>query len=154
MAFTITAIIALVALVLTIIELGLTGYLVSVAYGWWGGYGFHDSRAGFMLFCSIWTLLVLIYLLLASTVMARIRHHIVVLVLEGLTMLFWFAGSIALAVLTPATSCNGHHYCDVMKAAVAFGFFLWAAFTALLVMDILAWRRGGSTHTKPSTQYV
>lgn len=125
MAFSITAIIALVALVLTIIELGLTGYLVSVAYGWWGGYAFHDSRAGFMLFASIWTFLVLIYLLLATTILPRIRHHIVVLVLEALTMLFWFAGSIALAVITPATTCGGNHYCDVLKAAVAFGFFLW-----------------------------
>lgn len=158
MAFSIVSIIAIVGVVLSIIELGLSGWLVSVSVGWWGTPGFYDARANFMVFASVWSLLVLAYIGLSTTILPRIYHRIATLALEAITMIFWFAGSIALAVLAPPTACGANHYCDTLKAAVAFGFFLWLTFLALMILDIMGVMRGRNSHVgKPTTypqQYV
>lgn len=52
-----------------------------------------------MVFVSVWTLLVLIYLALAPRFFSAFAHPMAMLGLDALTMLFWFAGFIALAVL-------------------------------------------------------
>lgn len=116
MAYGFVPIIHIVAAVLAVIELGLTAYVVSALF-------FSTDRANFMLFNSIWTLLVLAYVGVAPLYYTRIFHRLASLALEAITMLFWFAGSIALAVVS-----NGHCgsiFCGAVKAAVAFGFFLW-----------------------------
>ena len=51
-----------------------------------------------MVFVSVWTLLILLYLSLAPRFIASVAHPIAMLALDALTMLFWFAGFIALAV--------------------------------------------------------
>jgi hypothetical protein len=43
---------------------------------------------------------------------------------EGLTMVFWFAGFLALAVWLGNRVCFGH-VCSAAKAAAAFGAFAW-----------------------------
>ena len=52
-----------------------------------------------MIFVSVWTLLILIYLALAPRFFSAFAHPMAMLGLDALTMLFWFAGFIALAVL-------------------------------------------------------
>jgi len=145
MRFTAVVILAGVAAVLAIIELGLTGYLV--------GLGYPGSQIGFMLFNSLWSLVVLAYVGLTPVYYDRIFNRIVAFGLEVVTLSFWFAGSIALAVLVPAsTPCGVGVPCNSTKAAIAFGFFLWVAFTGIAVIDGLEVRRisrGGGGVTKP-----
>ena len=89
-----------------------------------------------MVFVAVWTLLVLIYLGLAPKFFSRFAHVHAILALDALTMLFWFAGFIALAVLYHDivdvanfeyfTGCGAlGDYCGVSEAAVVFGAFEW-----------------------------
>lgn len=120
----------IVAVVFSIIELGLTAYVVSLYDGtynngyYWSG-SWSPDRVNFMLFNSIWSLLVLAYIGLTPLYMTSIFHRLAALGLEVVTMIFWFAGSVALAVFIGVPRCHGNSWCGSIQAAVAFGFFLW-----------------------------
>lgn len=82
-----------------------------------------------MLFTSIWTLLAVAYLTLAPTRFPRAAHKFAIAAVEFLTMLFWFAAFIAVAVLWRDIywGWSGHgtvHNCGI--AAIVFGAFLWS----------------------------
>lgn len=99
-----------------------------------------------MVFNSVWSILVLIYVGVIPLVASRLFHKLVSLALNALTMLFWFAGSIALAVrYGPSVYCGGNNICGSTKAAIAFGFFLWAIFTGLTIIDALGSFRNRGT---------
>ena len=102
-----------------------------------------------MVFVAVWTLLVLIYLGLAPKFFSRFAHVHAILALDALTMLFWFAGFIALAVLYHDivdvanfeyfTGCGAlGDYCGVSEAAVVFGAFEW------YVPKFFLWQGGGN----------
>ncbi|TQV97042.1 hypothetical protein V2A60_000310 [Cordyceps javanica] len=131
----ISTIVHAVLVLLLIIELGLTAYLVSRSGG-------NESRFNFMLFNSLWTLVIIVYTGLVKRAFSRLYHAIVGLALLAITAIFWFAGSIAIAARIPIR-CHGFHDCQVAQAATAFGFFLWAITTALAVIEGLG-SRGGS----------
>lgn len=147
MAFEMLTIVHIVAFIFSIIELGLSAYATSSFETWWV-----SPTLNFMVFNSIWSILVLIYVGVIPLVASRVFHKIVSFGLNALTALFWFAGSIALAVRYGAqVSCGLNTVCGSAKAAIAFGFFLWAIFTALAVIDGLGSFRNrglkGSAHT-------
>lgn len=137
MEFGIFTIIHAVLAVFLIIELGLTAYCVDITtHHWWS----HTPASwAFMLFNTIWSILVLIYIAVVSTFFARGFNSLVALVLEGITTIFWFAGSIAMAT----TVVN-----DTPAAAVAFGFLIFALFAGLFAYDLLGFMRsrGHSAH--------
>lgn len=99
---------------------------------WWGG---APSQFAFMLFTTIWSILVLVYIAVTPVVLPSLFIPIVSLGLLALTMLFWFAGSIAMAVLIGVPDCNGNNFCQSAQAGVAFGFFNWIIFTGLTVLE-------------------
>lgn len=104
-------------------------------------YIYSPSSDNFMVFASVWTLLILIYLALAPRFFSAFAHPAAMLGLDALTMLFWFAGFIALAVFYHQTNdvyvgdvdddvvyhacgiIGG--YCKEVEAAVVFGAFEW-----------------------------
>ncbi|KAM4055912.1 membrane-associating domain-containing protein [Hirsutella rhossiliensis] len=154
MGFGISTILHGVLAFFIVIELGLTGYMVSVTDDDWSR---TPSRFSFMLFNSIWSILVLAYIALTPRFLERFYHGLVALGLLAVTTLFWFAGSIALAVWIGVGRCRGNHFCQSIQAAVAFGFFIWALFTALAVLAGLGAFRGGAradTTRKPSQPVV
>ncbi|RYP82582.1 hypothetical protein DL770_005547 [Monosporascus sp. CRB-9-2] len=130
----------IVAAVFSIIELGLTAYIAS-ALGWelWR---VSVPRVNFMVFNSVWSLLVLAYVGLSPLYFPRLSHRLVATGLNCATAIFWFAGSIALAVWAGG---------GIGGAATAFGFFLWAIFTFLAVLGVLEARGTSSTVKTPST---
>lgn len=65
----------------------------------WSYYSYSPSSINFLIFVSVWTLLALIYLILAPMRFQRYAHKYAILGIEAITMLFWFAGFIALAAL-------------------------------------------------------
>lgn len=104
--------------VLSIIELGLTAYVANATAG------FIDSN-NFLVFCSVWTLLALVYLVVAPRFgPAVIFHRFVPPILLAVTTLFWFAGSVAAAARLGAPRCHDS-VCSSFQAAIAFGFFIW-----------------------------
>ncbi|KAK2608575.1 hypothetical protein QQS21_002922 [Conoideocrella luteorostrata] len=136
---------------LNIISLALLAYVInSWRGGYYSGYIYYYygtlSSVNFMLFNTIWTLLVLVYLGVVPHVAAALYHGIIALALLAITTLFWFAGSIALAVFVGARDCVGSGICSVYKAAqaaTAFGFFIWIMFTVLLVFELLGFLKHG-----------
>jgi hypothetical protein len=80
-----------------------------------------------MLFTSVWTLLAVAYLLLAPTRFPRAAHKFAIAGVEFLTMLFWFASFVAVAVLWRdiywGRGQGTFHNCGV--AAIVFSAFLW-----------------------------
>ncbi|KAK4246487.1 hypothetical protein C7999DRAFT_15400 [Corynascus novoguineensis] len=135
-----------VTAVFAIIELGITAYLVSPLWG-------TPSVLSFMLFNSIWSLLVLAYLFLTPLYFAHFFHGVAALAIEWITMIFWFAGSIALAAWWGAPRCAGNTFCGSTEAAIAFGFFIWVLFAFLVFVDTWAFLRGrgqgSAAHPKP-----
>lgn len=131
MAYGFVPIVHLVAVVLSIIELGLTAFDVSVFHGYFYNDGvYYDgdsspSQLNFMLFNSIWSLAVLAYIGITPLFMAHFFYKLASLALESITMLFWFAGSIAVAIWLGVPNCGGDTSCGAFQAAVVFGFFLW-----------------------------
>lgn len=136
MALTWLTIIHAVAAVFTIIELGLTAYVASAFHwGWWSS---SPSQVNFMVFNSVWSLLVLAYVGITPIYMTSVFHKLAALVLNVITTIFWFAGSIALAVsIGGPWRCGGDTFCGSAEAAIAFGFFLWALFMVLTIVDAL-----------------
>ncbi|CAG8981323.1 hypothetical protein HYALB_00005123 [Hymenoscyphus albidus] len=124
-----------------VIELGLTAYIVSRYYGNWS-----PSQVDFLLFCSIWTLLILIYLVLAPIRFARFAHKYAILGAEFVTMIFWFAGFIAFAVLLNDWGCDSRwSYCKSSQAAAVFGAFEWLLFLVSTVFSAMhCWSTRGS----------
>jgi len=127
--------------VLAIIVLGLTGYTISVT-----NQVYNDSSdpVNFLLFCGLWAIIALAYLYLMPMVLAKWHHPYAALAVEALTVLFWFAGWIALAVLVNG-SCvsfytNIERACQCAKAAVAMGCFSWVTWTVTLVFVVRAFR--------------
>ncbi|KAH7324342.1 hypothetical protein B0I35DRAFT_406159 [Stachybotrys elegans] len=134
-----------------LIELGLVAALVDSWDNWyWNSHT--PSEHSFLLFTVIWSILVVIYLALIPRFATRFFHTLVALGLLVVTTIFWFAGSIALAVVTPGWGC-GTLDCGVAIAAVVFGFFIWAIFVGLTVVDTLTFMRsrGHTAHADTTT---
>ncbi|KYK54392.1 hypothetical protein DCS_06350 [Drechmeria coniospora] len=144
----ITLILYAVLGVFLIIELGLTSYVVSKTNigGWW--WSTTPSSIAFLLFCTIWSILILIYLVIAHIV-EQLFHSLVALVLLVITTIFWFAGSIAVAAYIGVPHCSGDWCTPIQtaQAAVAFGFFIWIIFTVLTVFTGMSAFRGGARKT-------
>lgn len=114
-------------------------------------WGDSPSQFAFMLFCAIWSLLVLGYLVASTFFLAHGHQGLVTLTLVGITCLFWFAGSIAMADFIGVPDCDGNNFCQSAQAGVAFGFFIWAIFTALTVLSAMSFM-GGRGATVDSTR--
>jgi hypothetical protein len=148
-----------VAAVLCVIELGLTGYVASRFDGFVGGSS--PDSVNFMVFNSVWSLLVLVYIGFVPLYYDRFFHKLISLGLESITCLFWFAGSIAMAAKFGNPTCGTDTSCGTVKAGIAFGFFIWLIFCALVAIDTLNLFRtrrtavtadGAHAHPKPAAQ--
>lgn len=130
----------------------LTNFVVVSVFdrSWWSR---APSSFCFLLFCAVWSIVMLIYLALVPLFFARLYHNLAALVILGLTTLFWFAGSIAMADHIGVPHCGGDTYCQSAQAAVAFGFFIWAIFTGLTILEFLGFSRsrgpGAHADSKP-----
>ncbi|KAH7069178.1 marvel domain-containing protein [Paraphoma chrysanthemicola] len=140
-----------VQVVFSIIVLGLTAYLVdryNGPYGW----NWSPHSVNFMLFTSVWTLLAVAYLVLTPTRFPRAAHKFAIGAVEFLTMLFWFAAFVAVAVRWGDSwwgyGGKGTFYgCGV--AAIVFSAFLWLTFVATTVLAALHIRRTPRNDNSP-----
>jgi hypothetical protein len=74
----------------------------------------------------VWTILALIYLIVVPWRFSNtVAHHkFAILGVEAVTMIFWFAGFIALAVFLSGRLCYGK-VCNCAKAGAVIGAFEW-----------------------------
>ncbi|KAK5140595.1 membrane-associating domain-containing protein [Cryomyces antarcticus] len=147
MALNLTLPLRIVQALFALIMLGLTGYVAHWWSGWYHAYS--PSQINFLLFTAIWTVFALLYLTLAPWKLPTAAHKFAILAAEALTMLFWFAGWVALAVFLSNRVCFGH-VCSAAKAAAVFGAFEWLLFAATTVMAAMhVFRTRGTGTTKP-----
>ncbi|KAI5458252.1 membrane-associating domain-containing protein [Mariannaea sp. PMI_226] len=143
MAVGLISIAYIVLLVFLIIELGLLAYLVDIFFD-------SPSSYNFMLFNTVWSFLILAYLVVATVFITRIYHGLVALGLLVVTTIFWFSGSIAMAAWLGAPTCHSTP-CSSAQAAIAFGFFIWAIFMGLTIVEGLGFMRGRSSSSHVET---
>ncbi|KAF7946600.1 hypothetical protein EAE96_009595 [Botrytis aclada] len=134
MAFAFTLPLRIVQAVFSIIVLGLMAYAADAWSYWWS-----PDSVNFLVFTAVWTILALIYLIVAPTHFPTAAHKYGILFAEAVTMIFWFAGFIALAVMLNNVNC-GHSNWSVCEASIAgdvFAVFLWLLFLATTIMAAL-----------------
>lgn len=100
----------------------------SYSDGYFVVYGDVPSELSFIVFVSVWTMVVTIYLLVAPLKFPRLAPVIAVLALDALTMLFWFAAFIALAVWKSNLDFCFGRICNTIIAGIVFGAFEWSVF--------------------------
>ena len=84
------------------------------------------SSVDFMLFTSVWTLLAVAYLAVTPTHFPNFAHKYLILAVEAVTMIFWFAAWVAVASLWGDISCGSRGGpCGAGTAAIVFGAFIW-----------------------------
>jgi len=125
-----------------------------------------DAKAGnpsivnYAMFCAVFAMLTLFYLIPATFIDSLAIGGIVPLVLDALNTLFWFCGAVAFAAKLGVHSCsnkdylkdnkitngakNMHQRCQESQASTAFLWFGFAAFAVSTVLSGLASRGGGS----------
>ncbi|CAF9933498.1 MAG: hypothetical protein HETSPECPRED_008666 [Heterodermia speciosa] len=135
--------------VFAIISLGLNGHAVH----WYNTSSLSSSsppRINFLLFTSIWTLLSLLYLTLTPRFLPSAAHKYAILALDAVTMIFWFAGWVALAVFKENLTLCWGAICHVVTAAIVFGAFEWILFLVTTVLAALhVWRTKGTGSAAP-----
>jgi len=130
--------------VLAIIILGLLAYAAN-SWSW----SWSPSQVNFLIFTSVWTLLAVAYLIVAPLRFTVAAHKFGILAAEAVTMLFWFAGFIALAVLLTDIGCTGRHggVCGASIAGDVFAAFEWILFSGSTIMAALHCWRTRNEHT-------
>ncbi|KKA26455.1 hypothetical protein TD95_000160 [Thielaviopsis punctulata] len=126
-------------LLFIIIELGLTWGLVADLHG-------SAHTPNFMLFCSVWTIVVLIYLFLVAKYLPSLFKRRPAFYALVLTVIFWFSGSTALAVWVGVPKSPTSVQL-IAQTGTAFGFFIWAITTLMLWRDWRENRRNKSAAT-------
>lgn len=98
---------------------------------WWTSHWRQASPAqvSFLIFTPVWSLATLVPIILIplkfSHLLSSAGFRWGLIALDALTMLFWFAGFIALAVFLNGRICFGQ-VCDVARAGAVFGGLSWA----------------------------
>ncbi|KAK4641915.1 hypothetical protein QC761_505020 [Podospora bellae-mahoneyi] len=129
------------AAIFSVILLGISAYVVHVTWG--------HPTPNFILFSSLWSLLVLGYVAMTPRFAPRLFHGTISLALLWLTTIFWFAGAIAYSVWAGYPYCHGSIWCGSNQAGIAFSWILFVLFTFLAVVETLRFRRG-SVRTGPA----
>lgn len=100
-------------------------------------YGVPDAW-GFLMFCAAWTLLGVIFLLIAGISFAdhALIGYIRVAV-EAVALLSWLAGFIAVGVNIGSNACPAEENgCGSLKAATVFGALEWLLFVITTILTI------------------
>jgi len=134
-----------VQVLFAIIVLGTEAY-ASSAWSWW----WSPASINFLIFTSVWTLLAVAYLVITPTRYPTAAHKFGILAAEALTMLFWFAGWVAVAAMLGDAGCSDHWGpCRSATAGDVFAAFEWLLFSATTIMaTIHVWRTRGQRSGK------
>jgi hypothetical protein len=124
----------------------LTSRTVSM---WWSTHWRQSSpsEVNFLIFAPSWTVLALGALIVVplkfSHMLSSKGARIGLLAVEGLTMLYWFAGFVALAVFLSDRICFGT-VCDVARASTAISAVNWLVWAVTFAFGVIQMVKGGS----------
>lgn len=96
--------------------------MVSVFHDWWA----FSNTVNYVLFLACWTTFVATPYVTAAPIYApRLAHRFVIPAVEVITMIFWFAGFVALGAELPRPAGCVWSTCHALQAATVFGAFEW-----------------------------
>lgn len=130
-------IVRVIQIILAILVLALSANTIHGTENYYG-FSFYFTIDGYSLFCSIWTLLVVGYFIIAPMFVSVIAIPILGFVIEIITTIFWFSAWIALATLWGPGSCRSISWCSTGKASIAFACFTWLSFMATTILIIIS----------------
>ncbi|KAJ5580934.1 hypothetical protein N7450_007235 [Penicillium hetheringtonii] len=135
--------IRIVQIIFGLIVLALTAYVISTFYDSWS----ISDTVNYLLFLGCWTSFIAVpYLGAAPIFFPKLAHRFVIPAVEVITMIFWFAGFIALgAELPPPRWCH-YSTCRALQAVTVFGSFEWVLFVVtsyFAIVDLLHHRHTG-----------
>lgn len=107
---------------LSLLILCLLAYAASNWSWWWS-----PESINFLIFTSVWTILVIIALVFGPSYFPIANYKFVTLAIESTTMLFWFAGFIALTSFISEVGCSKSSWgpCRASTAGVIFSAIEW-----------------------------
>ncbi|KFY23149.1 hypothetical protein V493_06050 [Pseudogymnoascus sp. VKM F-4281 (FW-2241)] len=136
-------------LIFAIIVMGTDGYAIHVFRGhtvyvhfefgnFYSYYGVPNAW-GFLMFCAAWTVLIVIFHLIAGISFAdRALIGYIRVAVEAVAVLSWLAGFIAVAVQISTDTCSaGKNSCGSLKAATVFGAFEWLLFVVTAALTVM-----------------
>lgn len=118
---------------LAIISLGLDAY-VNHWYRTRSLIGSSPSQVNFLIFASVWTLLLIPFLLLTPRFFPSPHQSLIALGLEGVSWVFWLAGWVALERYKSNLELCWGGICRTMVAGIVFGALEWVLFSITLVL--------------------
>jgi hypothetical protein len=119
-----------------------------VVSSWWSTHWRQSSpsEVNFLIFAPSWTILALAALIVVplkfSHMLSSKAAKCGMLALEGLTMLYWFGGFVALAVFLSDRICFGT-VCDVARASTAISALNWLVWAVTFVFGVVQMVKGG-----------
>lgn len=142
-----------VQILFAVISLGLIGYgkttpfallfgssphlLILLTVSHWyndkSSYRSSPPRVSFLIFVSLWTLIVAPLLAAGPRFFPRIINKFVILGLDALTWVFWLAGWAALAAFRKNLILCIGRTCNTMTAEIVFGVFEWSVVSLILL---------------------
>jgi hypothetical protein len=130
---------------------GHTSYIHTPFGNYYSYFGVPNAW-GFLLFCAAWTVLVVIFQLVAGNVFTdRAFIGYIRVAAEIVAVLSWFAGWIAVAANIGTGACReGYVSCGALEAATVFGAIEWLLFmgtATVTVWEVLEHRRRLRTST-------
>lgn len=146
----------------TLIALALTGSIIASAFAG------NPSIINFNMFVTVFAMLCLIYLILATVKPDFILHPILPLALDTLLTLFFFCGAVALAAQLGVHSCSNEAYtksnritngsfntaarCRKAQASDAFMWFAFFTFAVSAVFSFLSSRGSANLRSTGSSR--
>jgi len=152
----------------TLLIMALIGNVIADAIGG------NAASINYAMFVSVISWIALLYGL-GAALFERLAIPILLLVLDGLVMVFSFTSAIVLAARLHARSCTNWAYlstnaltsggarpvrrCRELQASTAFMWFLWASYVGSFILDIFQSRssistRGGRSKGAPAMSQV
>ena len=105
----------------------------------WGG-AWSPAPVNFLIFCAVWTLLALAYLVVAPWRFPDAAHKLGILAVEVVTTIFWFAGWVSLASLLGDIGLGRWAVGHAATAACVFAAFEWCVSLPLGDLTLTAQR--------------
>lgn len=95
-----------------------------------------------MLGNTVWSILALAFISITPLVWSYAFHNLVALLLLAVTTVVWLGGSIAIASILGDLVEKWKNIYTISQPIVAFSFFIWATFAALMSLEVVGLLKG------------
>ncbi|CRG88158.1 hypothetical protein PISL3812_05185 [Talaromyces islandicus] len=145
-------------LAFTVILLGLVGALEHQSSN-------NPESVHYSMFTAAFSIVFLIFLIPATWNEGLAGHPIILIIIDGLNVIFFFCAAITLSARTRGHSCGDHSFlnsnsiargsssrCHEAQAAAAFFWFGWASYMGSLILSAISGKSSANLRPRPAAQ--